>query len=85
MSVAEEKSRFPSETFAYKAENAFTERKRRSQKRNRVYRAKFSLAKPKTRLPSENVIGKGVLATTERNRVYRAKISLAKAKTPFSS
>jgi len=68
-----------------KNDNTFTYRKRRSQKRKRVYRAKYSLAKPNTRLWSEDVIGKSVYATTEPKRVYRPKMALGKVKTRLPS
>ena len=92
MSVAEEKSRFPSEIFAYKAENAFTERKRHRQtpiyastERKGIYRPKTALGKAKARLPSENVALKGENASAERNGHSQRRIpsrnSLKKAYT----
>ena len=45
----------PSENVRRKGENAFTERKRTTNRRNRVYGTKMSPAKAKTRLQNENV------------------------------
>ena len=53
-----------------KGENAFTQRKCRSQRRKRFYRVKTSLSKAKTLLPSETLTRKGV---------YRAKTVSLKA------
>ena len=72
------KTPLQNENFARKGENAFTERKRRSQRRKRF-------------LPSENVPPIGEIASTvrkylpqSRKRVYRTKTGLAKKKTLLS-
>jgi len=49
------KTPLESENVALIGENAFIERKRRSQRRKRFCRAKSSLAKAKMHLPSQNV------------------------------
>jgi len=57
-------------------ENAFIDRKWRSERGKRVYRAKTSLSKAKTLLPSETVPRKGV---------FRAKTVSLKAKAGLPS
>jgi len=64
------KTRLSTENVGRKGENAFSERKCRSQRRKRFYRVKTSLSKAKTLLPSETVTRKGV---------YRAKTVSLKA------
>ena len=54
------KTPLESENVALIGENAFIERKRRSQRRNSFCRAKSSLAKAKMRLPSQNVSHKAI-------------------------
>jgi len=49
------KTPLKSENVALIGENALIERKRRSQRRKRFFRAKSSLAKAKMHLPSQNV------------------------------
>ena len=82
---SENTERFPSENVARKGENAFSERKRGSQRRKRVYRAHAFLTKAKTFTP--NVARKVSNAFIERKRtserrksLYRAKTSVAKVK-----
>ena len=53
---------------------------RGSERGKRLYKAKTSLAKKKTQLPSENVLAEGAYGITRRNRM---KTWLGKAKTPF--
>ena len=58
----------------------FSERKRNSERRKCLYRAKTSLAKAITFLPSLNFARKGENPSIERKHHNRAKTSLAKTK-----
>ena len=92
MSIAKAKPRLPSEIFAFKAENTFSERKRHRQtpiyasaERKRIYRPKTALGKAKARLPSENIACKVENAFSEQKLDNRVNAWLAKAKTPLES
>ena len=72
--VYQGKTRLPSENVPRKGEKAFTERKRRSQRRKRFC---VAFAKTKMCLPSENTI-------TERKHLYQAEV-LAKGNIHLTS
>jgi len=80
-SLPKAKTRSPNGNVARKGENVFSERKCRSQRRKGFYpakaslpnakrrnRAQTSIAKAKTRIPSENVAHKGEKAFVQRKR-----------------
>ena len=90
-SLAKVEARLPSSCIPHKGENVYlaktctgkavkllTERKRRKQRRKRVYQGK-------THLPSENAFLERKRSSQSFNRVYRAKTYLGKAKKPLPS